>query len=104
MFAGAWDDRLDGFYLQASSQWDGFRHISAGADGFYGGWRGSPDTDLEPLGMHHWARRGIVGRGVLSGRYAWLEAGIIDPSLPGPWVAAAEPGPSKLESVHRHIG
>jgi len=45
-----------------------------------------------------------LARGVLSGRYAWLEAGIIDPSLPGPWVAAAEPGPSKLESVHRHIG
>ena len=38
----AWDDRLDGFYLQASSQWDGFRHVGAGADGFYGGWQGSP--------------------------------------------------------------
>jgi hypothetical protein len=45
-----------------------------------------------------------LARRVLSGRYAWLEADIIDPSLPGPWVAAAEPGPSKLESVHRHIG
>jgi alkylation response protein AidB-like acyl-CoA dehydrogenase len=44
-----------------------------------------------------------LARRVLSGRYAWLEAGMIDPSLPGPWVAAAEPGPSKLESVHRHI-
>jgi kynurenine formamidase len=62
----AWDDRLDGFYPQASSQWDGFRHIRAGADGFYGGWQGSPDTDPEPLGIQHWARRGIVGRGVLA--------------------------------------
>ena len=44
-----------------------------------------------------------LARGVLSGRYAWLEEGIIDPSLPGPWVAAAEPGPSKLENVHRPI-
>jgi alkylation response protein AidB-like acyl-CoA dehydrogenase len=44
-----------------------------------------------------------LARRVLSGRYAWLEAGMIDPSLPGPWVADAEPGPSKLESVHRHI-
>jgi alkylation response protein AidB-like acyl-CoA dehydrogenase len=44
-----------------------------------------------------------LARGVLSGRYAWLEAGIIDPSLPGPWVAAAEPGPSKVENVHRPI-
>ena len=45
-----------------------------------------------------------LARRVLSGRYAWLEAGIIDPSLPGAWVAAAEPGPSKMENVHRHIG
>ena len=61
----AWDDRLDGFYLQASSQWDGFRHIRAGQDGFYGGWQGSPDADPGPLGIHHWASGGIVGRGVL---------------------------------------
>ena len=45
-----------------------------------------------------------LARRVLSGRYAWLEADIIDPSLPGPWVAAAEPGPSKMANVHRHIG
>jgi alkylation response protein AidB-like acyl-CoA dehydrogenase len=45
-----------------------------------------------------------LARRVLSGRYTWLEAGIIDPSLPGPWVAAAEPGPSTLESVRRLIG
>jgi alkylation response protein AidB-like acyl-CoA dehydrogenase len=45
----------------------------------------------------------VAGR-VLSDRYTWLEEGIIDPSIPGPWVASAEPGPSKLEDVHRHIG
>jgi len=45
-----------------------------------------------------------LARRVLSGHYAWLEAGMIDPSLPGPWVADAEPGPSKLESVRRRIG
>jgi alkylation response protein AidB-like acyl-CoA dehydrogenase len=44
-----------------------------------------------------------LARRVLSGRYTWLEAGMIDPSLPGPWVADAEPGPSKLGSVHRPI-
>ena len=33
----------------------------------------------------------------------WRRA-IIDPSIPGPWVAEAEPGPSKHENVHRHIG
>ena len=41
---------------------------------------------------------------VLTGRYTWLENGIIDPSTPGAWVAAAEPGPSKHDNVHRHVG
>jgi alkylation response protein AidB-like acyl-CoA dehydrogenase len=46
----------------------------------------------------------VLARRVLAGRYEWLEDGIIDPSIPGPWIAAAEPGPSKAEDVHRHIG
>jgi alkylation response protein AidB-like acyl-CoA dehydrogenase len=45
-----------------------------------------------------------LARQVLKGRYAWLEDGIIDPSVPGPWIAADRPGPSKAEDVHRHIG
>jgi hypothetical protein len=45
-----------------------------------------------------------LARQVLQGRYTWLEDGIIDPSIPGPWIASAEPGPSKAEDVHRHIG
>jgi kynurenine formamidase len=60
----AWDDWVDGFYLQCSSQWDGLRHVGS-PDGWYGGWRGQPSADLEPLGIHHWAERGIIGRGVL---------------------------------------
>jgi alkylation response protein AidB-like acyl-CoA dehydrogenase len=44
-----------------------------------------------------------LARRVLSGRYTWLEEGIIDPSIPGPWVAETLPGPSKHEDVHRHI-
>jgi hypothetical protein len=65
MGPGAFDDWLDGFYLQCSSQWDGLRHIAAGPDGWYGGWPGTPDADADTLGIHHWAARGIVGRGVL---------------------------------------
>jgi len=45
-----------------------------------------------------------LARQVLADRYVWLEDGIIDPSIPGPLIAAAEPGPSKAEDVHRHIG
>jgi alkylation response protein AidB-like acyl-CoA dehydrogenase len=45
-----------------------------------------------------------LARNVLAGRYTWLEDGIIDPSIPGPWIADAQPGPSQAADVHRHIG
>ncbi len=41
---------------------------------------------------------------ILAGGYAWLEDGVIDPSIPGPWIAHVESGPSEAESVHRTIG
>jgi alkylation response protein AidB-like acyl-CoA dehydrogenase len=50
------------------------------------------------------AKDSALARHVLAGRYTWLEEGIIDPSIPGPWIASAEPGPSKATNVHRHIG
>ncbi|MFD4528880.1 acyl-CoA dehydrogenase family protein [Streptomyces sp. NPDC058470] len=46
---------------------------------------------------------GKVVKGVLAGRYEWLEQGVIDPSGDGPWIADASPGPSKKENVHRPI-
>jgi kynurenine formamidase len=59
------DDRLDSFYLQGSSQWDGLRHIRARELGFYGGVTGEPRVGEGPLGIDRWAEHGIVGRGVL---------------------------------------
>ncbi|NBE55799.1 acyl-CoA dehydrogenase family protein [Streptomyces boluensis] len=44
-----------------------------------------------------------VVRGVLSGTYAWLEQGVVDPSGEGPWIADATPGPSTRKNVHRPI-
>jgi kynurenine formamidase len=70
----AWDDYVDGFYLQFSSQWDGLRHIGS-PDGWFGGWRAHPSDDLEPLGIHHWAARGIVGRGVLVDLASYASSG-----------------------------
>lgn len=41
---------------------------------------------------------------VLSGRYTWLEAGILDPSEgTGPWIAEWEPGPSTEEDMSRRV-
>ncbi|HZC70722.1 MAG TPA: acyl-CoA dehydrogenase family protein [Jatrophihabitans sp.] len=42
-----------------------------------------------------------VTKSVLGGEQLWLEEGVLDPSLVGPWIAAAEPGPSARENVHR---
>ncbi|MEN3273413.1 MAG: hypothetical protein V7636_2174 [Actinomycetota bacterium] len=61
-----WDDKLDNFNLQSSTQWDGLRHIRGRKDGFYGGWDGDTEKEPERLGVHGWANRGIVGRGVLA--------------------------------------
>jgi alkylation response protein AidB-like acyl-CoA dehydrogenase len=44
-----------------------------------------------------------VVKGVLGGAYEWLEAGVVDPSGPGPWIADATPGPSAKENVHRPV-
>jgi hypothetical protein len=40
---------------------------------------------------------------VRDGEALWLEDGILDASLPGAWIAAAEPGPSKLDNQHRSV-
>ena len=62
------DDMLHGFNTQSSSQWDGFRHVRNAVHGAY---NGLPEAEH---GIHHWARRGIVGRGVLADVARWRES------------------------------
>lgn len=66
------EDVLDAFNPQASSQLDGLAHVRAREFGFFGG-GDDADAAREAIGMHHWARRGIAGRGVL------LDLGVPDP-------------------------
>jgi hypothetical protein len=58
------DDRIDNFYLQESSQWDGFAHVRYREYGFLGG-RDIEQLDRGDLGIDRMAPTGIVGRGVL---------------------------------------
>jgi kynurenine formamidase len=61
------EDRYDGFYPQASSQWDALCHVCHPQHGFYNGVERSEITGRRgsKLGIDAWARRGIVGRFVL---------------------------------------
>lgn len=61
------DDVLDRLWLQGGSQWDGLAHVRHPQ---YGNYNGVADSDIHEgpgarLGIDKWARRAIVGRGVL---------------------------------------
>lgn len=75
----AFDDEYH-FNPQQSSQWDGLRHHNApGPDGqtklFYGGTTPEEiqDTNNSRIGIGHWAKKGIAGRGVLIDYLSWAE-------------------------------
>jgi kynurenine formamidase len=61
------DDYLDRLYPQSSSHWDALRHSAHPEHGFFNAVSREValDATSADLGVHHWARRGIVARGVL---------------------------------------
>jgi kynurenine formamidase len=68
------DDLLDNFYLHGSSHWDSFCHAAYPEHGYYNGVQpaqitGQPGTRN---GIDTFARRGLVGRGVLLDVGRWL--------------------------------
>ncbi|MDE3077878.1 MAG: hypothetical protein KGJ86_20845, partial [Chloroflexota bacterium] len=70
------DDCVDNFWLQCSSQWDSLKHIRHPEHGFYN-WTPDEQVDVETngrLGIDHFSRHGIVGRGVLLDVARFLEA------------------------------
>src|SRR5918998_1980758 len=58
------DDRLDGFHLQGSTQWDALNHVRCRVHGYWGGRTQDPTEGNNGLGIDHWAGHGIAGRGV----------------------------------------
>jgi kynurenine formamidase len=81
LFAGVAYDDVYTFNPQQSSQWDGLRHFSQtqeiGDDArlFYGGTTAAEieDRTKTRIGMQHWAKEGIAGRGVLIDYASWAE-------------------------------
>jgi kynurenine formamidase len=60
-----YDDKIDNFYPQASSQWDSLAHVAYDADQFYNGVTHDDVREQRRNTIGFWAERGVVGRGVL---------------------------------------
>jgi kynurenine formamidase len=65
MGESAFDDKLDNYFPQASSQWDSLAHVGYDADQFYNGATMADVNAKARNTIDHWARRGIAGRAVL---------------------------------------
>nr|WMD00105.1 cyclase family protein [Aminobacter niigataensis] len=61
------DEKLDDFYTQGSTQWDGLTHVGDPVYGFYNGVSDDEVTQREGTknGIEHYVNFGIVSRGVL---------------------------------------
>jgi hypothetical protein len=68
------DDHLDAFHPQASTQWDALSHVRCREHGYWGGRTDDPTAERNDLGIEHWARHGIAGRGLLIDVAAHLAA------------------------------
>lgn len=59
------DDSLNNFHPQGSTQWDALNHVRCREYGYWGGRTQDPPEGPNGLGIHHWTKHGIAGRGVL---------------------------------------
>jgi hypothetical protein len=59
------DDVLDNFFPQGSSQWDALGHVGYAPNMFYNGATEEDVANGRRNTIDHWARRGIAGRAVL---------------------------------------
>jgi Putative cyclase len=68
------DDSLDSFHPQGSTQWDALNHVRCREHGYWGGRLDDPTAGPNGLGIDHWARHGIAGRGLLVDLAGWAAA------------------------------
>ncbi len=66
------DDVLDNFFPQGSSQWDSLGHVGYAPNMFYNGATEEDVATGRRNTIDHWARRGIAGRAVLLDMVATL--------------------------------
>jgi hypothetical protein len=100
------DDRLDDFHPQGSTQWDALGHVRAREHGYWGGRTADPTDGPRPLGIEHWARHGIAGRGVLidvAGFYA-AQGRPLDPLSAHPFAVADLTGALAAQGVELRAG
>jgi kynurenine formamidase len=94
------DDKLDNFYPQASTQWDGFGHYGHPTLGFFGG-RTDAEIEAKTFGVEAWAESGIAGRGVLLDVARHTDIPGDGPVAIGPDELAAT---AAAQNVELHIG
>jgi len=61
----AFDDVYDNYFPQASSQWDSLGHVGYAPGVFYNGATEDDVAAGRRNTIDHWARRGLVGRGIV---------------------------------------
>lgn len=61
----SYDDLLDSYYPQSSSQWDSLAHVGRTPGVFYNGATSDDVESARRNTIDHWALSGIVGRGIL---------------------------------------
>ena len=100
------EDKLDEFNPQSTSQWDGLRHVRAKQHGFFGGVTEIAADDTETLSIEHWARSGIVGRGVLLdvSRYLASTGRPLDPFAGDEILAESLDATAQAQGVELHPG
>ncbi|MEU5957806.1 acyl-CoA dehydrogenase family protein [Streptomyces sp. NPDC047525] len=73
------------------------------ADAFCTQSRHRVESLFSRVGENSDARDRDIARHLLARRYAWLEEGVIDTSVDGPWIAEPKPGPATGPNLRRTV-